>query len=284
MTLLERVIFALTLLCVSACGSGGEARPGAASHAPAAEALELYLLPCGRVHVHDLDVFDCEGAYAGQEADLVATCALVRHPSGDLLWDTGIASSFPASGVRAGPFTLFPAPPLSETLSRISLTPSDIEWVALSHSHGDHVGNIRQFVGSRLLMQRAEIEYARRGHADSFVDAFDQRGHLIALDGERDVFGDGSVRILPAPGHTPGHQVLAVELPQTGTVVLSGDLFHFAENREHRRVPRLNTDPEATLRSMEQIEAFIEQHHALLVIQHDPSSIASQPEFPTPLR
>lgn len=133
-------------------------------------------------------------------------------------------------------------------------------------------------------MQRAEIEFARRGHASPFVDLFEQRGHLVALDGERDVFGDGSVRIVPAPGHTPGHQVLVVELPESGTVVVSGDLFHFEENRAHRRVPRLNTDPEASVRSMEAIDRLIAERHARLVIQHEEANIAAFPAFPTPLR
>ena len=83
------------------------------------------------------------------------------------------------------------------------------------------------------------------------------------------MFGDGSVRILSAPGHTPGHQVLLVDLPETGPVLLSGDLYHFVLSREKRLVPRINVDRDATLASMDRIEALVEEAGARLWIEHD---------------
>ena len=83
------------------------------------------------------------------------------------------------------------------------------------------------------------------------------------------VFGDGRVRILSAPGHTPGHQVLFLDLADTGPLVLSGDLYHFRLSRAERRVPTFNVDREQTLASMERVEAFVEDVGATFWIEHD---------------
>ena len=76
---------------------------------------------------------------------------------------------------------------------------------------------------------------------------------VTKLEGDRDVFGDGSVIILSTPGHTPGHQSLLVKLPKTGAILLSGDAVHFKENWDNRRVPSMNFNKEQTLASMQKI-------------------------------
>ena len=91
----------------------------------------------------------------------------------------------------------------------------------------------------------------------------------VPLNGDHDVFGDGRVRILSLPGHTPGHQGLFVDLEHEGPVVLSGDLYHFRLSREERIVPTFNVDAEATLRSMDRLEAFLLEAGATLWIEHD---------------
>jgi glyoxylase-like metal-dependent hydrolase (beta-lactamase superfamily II) len=102
------------------------------------------------------------------------------------------------------------------------------------------------------------------------------------LDGDHDVFGDGSVRIIYTPGHTPGHQALLVNLSNTGPVILSGDLFHFRANRRLRRAPTFNYDPVMTLESMDRIEALIKETDAALWIEHDKAladTLRKAPEF-----
>lgn len=87
----------------------------------------------------------------------------------------------------------------------------------------------------------------------------------VSSEGEYDVFGDGRVRIIPAPGH----QILFVNLEQTGPIVLSGDLYHYQLSRQKRTVPGYNVDAEATLASMERVEKFLEETGAELWIQHE---------------
>jgi glyoxylase-like metal-dependent hydrolase (beta-lactamase superfamily II) len=94
------------------------------------------------------------------------------------------------------------------------------------------------------------------------------------------VFGDGTVRILRAPGHTAGHQVLELKLQKAGTVILSGDLYHLRANREFMRVPMMNLNRADTLASMERIEKIVKNTKARLIVQHDPQDFQALPKFP----
>jgi N-acyl homoserine lactone hydrolase len=102
------------------------------------------------------------------------------------------------------------------------------------------------------------------------------------LEGDRDVFGDGSVTILSTPGHTPGHQSLLVKLPRTGEIVLSGDAVHFKSNWDGRAVPAMNSSKDQTLASMQRIADTLEKEKAQLWINHDKAqrdTLKMAPEF-----
>ncbi len=106
----------------------------------------------------------------------------------------------------------------------------------------------------------------------------------IALDdgGDYDVFGDGSVKLVYAPGHTPGHQTLLINLPKTGLVMLSGDLYHFRESRPLRRVPKFNYDAAMSLQSIDKVEALLKTTGATLWIEHDKAfadTLQKAPQF-----
>jgi glyoxylase-like metal-dependent hydrolase (beta-lactamase superfamily II) len=163
---------------------------------------------------------------------------------------------------------------LVDQLAEMGLSPADVDRVAFSHMHFDHVGAANRFPHATLLIQRPEYEAAflRAETSEVFdpslyAELADAPRELLA--GDHDVFGDGRVKILSAPGHTPGHQVLWVDLDERGPVVLAGDLYHFRASRELRRVPRFNADPEQTLASMERIEAIVRETGAELWIEHD---------------
>jgi glyoxylase-like metal-dependent hydrolase (beta-lactamase superfamily II) len=103
---------------------------------------------------------------------------------------------------------------------------------------------------------------------------------LIEGDADYDLFGDGSVIIVQAPGHTPGHTILQVNLPNAGTVLLTGDMWHMAESRVNRRVPTFNSDRAQTLASMDKIEALAIATNARVVRQHVIEDFEAMPAFP----
>jgi N-acyl homoserine lactone hydrolase len=137
--------------------------------------------------------------------------------------------------------------------------------MAVSHTHPDHIGNVEMFPTAMLYVQKLEYEWPGANNQPRFKPEHP----VTLLDGDRDIFGDGSLVILSTPGHTPGHQSLLVKLPKTGEVLLSGDAVHFKSNWDNRRVPTPNFSKEATLLSMEKIAATLERDNAQLWINHD---------------
>jgi glyoxylase-like metal-dependent hydrolase (beta-lactamase superfamily II) len=162
---------------------------------------------------------------------------------------------------------------LLDQLAELGHTPADITYLALSHYHWDHVANANAFASATWLVREVERDtmfaeippvtvpenYARLERSNT----------VIIQDDDYDVFGDGTVVIKSAPGHTPGHQVLYLKLPRTGDVLLSGDLYHFPESRALGRVPTFDVDQEQTPVTRQAIEAFLATTGAQLWIQHD---------------
>jgi glyoxylase-like metal-dependent hydrolase (beta-lactamase superfamily II) len=261
-----------------------EAAPAAAAEAPL---LRLYAMECGRIDVLDLGVFDLGGAYAGQTKSLIDTCYLVRHPAGDLLWDAGLPDSINAApdGVTEGAFRITAPKTLVGQLADIGLQPADVEFFSASHSHFDHVGNANLFAAATFIVQKAERAFMFRDEARANAQEFASYSALEnaparEIGGDHDVFGDGRVKIVSMPGHTPGHSALLVTLANAGPVLLTGDLYHFTEAREKRTVPTWNTDPEETRRSMEKFEALAAKTGARVVIQHEPADYDALPKAP----
>jgi N-acyl homoserine lactone hydrolase len=243
---------------------------GAASPAAADGGIErLYVLDCGQNFAKDQARWS-PGINEGRPVEFSDNCYLIRHAKGLLLWDTGIpdpVATMPDGMVVAnGAITYRRAKTLASQLAGLELTPADITYVAISHTHGDHVGNLGLFLSSTILIQRAEYEWAL---SQPVQPAFVPTQRIEQLAGDRDVFGDDSVVIFSTPGHTPGHQSLLVVLPKTGAIVLSGDAVHFRDNWDARRVPSMNTSREQTLASMERIASVLKDRKAQLWINHD---------------
>lgn len=265
----------------------------ACAHNPVPQSdLRLYAMDCGRMANADMSAFADDGAYNGQRRDMVVSCFLIRHPAGDLLWDSGLPEALAASEGADTPFgRMTMARSLTAQLADLGLTPADIDYVSVSHSHTDHAGNLGLFAQSTWIVDADERAHmfrdAARADARSFAPyaAMENvRPILIEGEGDYDVFGDGSVTIIQTPGHTPGHTVLLLRLPQTGPVLLSGDLYHFTESRTERRVPSFNADRAQTLASMDKFERIAAETGARVIIQHVPADFAALPAFPEPLR
>jgi glyoxylase-like metal-dependent hydrolase (beta-lactamase superfamily II) len=279
-------------LLLAACASAPEADAPPAAAAAAAPEVLLYTMDCGRLRVSDANMFADDGAYAGVQRDLVDPCYLIRHPSGDLIWDVGLPQQLAdmPEGVTNGPFHLRVPVKLTDQLAQLGMTPADIEFLSVSHSHFDHIGNGGLFAGSTWIVDPDERAHAFRDAARADTQVFPlyaalENAPTRLIEGEEphDVFGDGSVQIIPTPGHTPGHTILLVQLKAAGPILLTGDMYHLAESREHRRVPRFNVDREQTLASMDRIEALAATG-VRVVRQHVPEDFAAMPAFPEPLR
>lgn len=261
--------------------------------APAAQAapgLALYTLDCGLIRQADADVFADDGAYKGQAKELIVPCYLIRHPKGDLLWETGVPQAIADLPGGKGPEGVEVKRKLTDQLKQLGLAPADIEYLSVSHSHFDHIGNGGLFAKSTWIVHARERAHAFRPTARADKTSFGAYAALetaktITFDGEAayDVFDDGSVQIVPTPGHTPGHTVLLVQLEKAGPVLLTGDLWHIAESRPARRVPRFNTNRADTLASMAKVETLAKSTGARVVLEHAQADFDALPKFPEPL-
>ena len=210
---------------------------------------------------------------------------LVAHPKGTLMWDTGaIADDSWTPGSKAVRRHLVLSngqdryvtirAPLAGQLAAAGYAPGAITYLAFSHYHWDHVANANLFAASTWLVRQAERDglFPKSTPIPPYPSSYgylqNSKTTVIAAD-EHDVFGDGTVVIRSAPGHTPGHQVLSVKLTKTGHVVLSGDLYHYPEERTLRRLPVADFDEAQTRRSREALEEWMARSGAQLWIQHD---------------
>src|SRR5215470_8645092 len=230
---------------------------------------KLYIINCGEGVAGDISRWS-PGVNVGKSMDFVDNCYLIHHAQGWLLWDTGITDA-----VAAMPDGLAPADSrmthwrrpktLASQLESLGVKPADIKYLAVSHTHPDHIGNVELFPQTMLLVQKAEYDWPN----PLGVGRFKPEHPVTKLEGDHDVFGDGSVMILSTPGHTPGHQSLLVKLPKTGALVLSGDAVHFQANWDNRAVPSMNVDAEQTKASMERLAGILAKEKATLWINHD---------------
>ncbi len=209
--------------------------------------------------------------------DMVVCSYLIVHPKGTLMWDTGAIPDADlkadASPVTQERFTATKT--LKSQLAAVGYTPKDVTYFGLSHYHVDHIANANDFAGSTWLVQQPERDamFAEKGGAP-----ITQRAKYMALKDSKtkilngqdyDVFGDGTVVIKAAYGHTPGHQVVYLKLAKTGPILLVGDLYHYQEERNTDKTPTFEFDRDQSLASRAAIEVFIKKTGAQLWIEHD---------------
>ncbi len=228
----------------------------------------------------------------GEEGEITfpVPAYLIEHPKGRVLFDTGLhpalrhqpENRFGAR--RAAMFKLdFPdGAEVSARLEAIDRDPGKIDLIVASHLHFDHCGGFALVPNATLVVQRREWQAGQEAEAIErhgfFKIDFDLGHKLRLLDGEHDVFGDGSVVCLPTHGHTPGHQSLKLKL-DSGDVVLTADCCYFCETLKQRRLPYMVHDREQFLASLDKLEA-LERGGARLYFGHDPEFWKTVPQAP----
>jgi len=218
---------------------------------------------------------------------------LIEHPKGTALFDAGMhpdCQHDPAG--RLGPrlaglfaFDYHPGEEIGARLQALGHDPGKIDLLINSHFHFDHCGGNAQIPNAMLIVQRREWD-AGMDPDDGTRSGFDRRdfdlGHKLRLvDGEHDVFGDGSVVCLPTHGHTPGHQSLKLRL-SGGEIVLAADSCYFCRTLRERRLPRFVYDREQMLASLDRLAA-LEAAGARIVFGHDPTFWRTVPQAPAML-
>ena len=248
----------------------------------------MYAIDCGENHTNDLSRWT-PGVNVGKPHVFGNHCYLIKHAKGLMLWDSGNPDRLAAlpNGLTnpAGTITAFMKKPLAESLKEIGVAPGDIKHFAMSHGHGDHSGNANLFAGATLYIQRAEYAavFGAEPQKYGFIPANFEKlrsSPAMILNGDYDVFGDGSVVIKPAPGHTPGHQVLVVRLPKTGPVLLTGDMVHLQYSWNYRVVPSFNFDVQQSMQSIDEMKAFAAKAGAQVWVNHDKEQHARIPKAP----
>ena len=261
---------------------------GCASLERHASVDRMYVIDCGENHTKDVSRWT-PGVNVGQPGRFSNHCYLIRHAKGLMLWDSGNPDRLAAlpDGLTnpQGTITAFMRKPLAESLREIGVAPADIHHFAMSHGHGDHSGNANLFHASTIYMQAAEHDavFGTQPQKFGFIPANFERlkgSKIVRLNGDHDVFGDGSVMIKAAPGHTPGHQVLVVRLPRTGPVMLSGDMVHLQYSWANRVVPSFNFDVAQSGRTIDAMKEYTARTGTRLWINHDREQHATIPKSP----
>ena len=277
-------------LCMLAIGIGGNALAavsalGQGAAVPAPE-VALTRLECGTPRA-PTDVGARTGAglrfsdtydFDGLKVQLVFSCYLIKHGNDYMIWDPGF-------GKGAG--AVAPKETIPEFLAKLELKPDNIKYVAISHYHGDHVGQVDLFPKSTLLIGKGDWDELSdpakanpRANPATFAPWIKGGSKVEPVSGDKDVFDDGTVVMLNTPGHTPGHHVLLVNLKETGPVILSGDMAHFRENYDLNGVPSFNSDRSQSIASVERVKQLAKNLKATVIIQHDPRDVSKLPAFP----
>jgi len=249
--------------------------------------LRVYALSCGSLEFDRRLFFPAEAP--GTPLVAPVSSYLVVHAKGKLVFDTGIscdALADPAGRLGKRVASLFAirsgaAEDVVSQLAALAIRPDDIRYVVNSHFHFDHCGCNASFPRAQFLVQRAELAIARAERNRYNAKDWDHPLEYREVDGEHDVFGDGSVVCIPTYGHTPGHQSLRVRTDKS-EIVLTGDACYFCRTLKERRLPARAFDKAQMLASLDRLEA-LEKGGAKLIFGHDPEFWKSVPQGPQPL-
>jgi glyoxylase-like metal-dependent hydrolase (beta-lactamase superfamily II) len=261
-----KILVLIAMLAVSAMAQQKPAAPSS---------VRLYILDCGIIVAMNPASYDLKPEEIKGPLDFITPCYLVVHPKGTLIWDVGQIPdvNMPATGPGSqGPFRT--SKRLLPQLAELGYRAADITYMAMSHYHSDHSANANEFAGSTWIVQEPEraamfTEPPPRMAPLAQYSKLRDAKTIVVKSTDHDVFGDGTVVIKYAPGHTPGHQMLFLRLAKTGGLLLAGDLYHYPEERTLDRVPTFDTSREQTRETRKKTEEFLKSTGAQMWIQHD---------------
>ncbi len=238
--------------------------------------MKLNLLAAGRLRMKKSIYIP--GADRAEMIDLPVSSALIRHKQGNVLFDTGCHPSVVdnAEG-RWGPLAKVMKPlmttdeTLLPSLACVGLGPDDIDIVVNSHFHPDHCGCNQFFTKATILAHAREVEAAKAPGAETAgylrLD-WDTGQSIETVNGEKDLFGDASVVLLPLPGHTPGSLGALVNLDRDGPFLLASDSVSLRQHLDTDIAPRNTWSIEEQLKTYAEVRR-IEKSGATVICGHD---------------
>jgi N-acyl homoserine lactone hydrolase len=243
-----------------------------------ADRLRLYVLDTGLIECSDYAMFS-PNAEPHAYREMSVRSYLAVHPAGTLLWDTGIDDAI--AGLARGkqiiePIVFRVRRTLRSQLAEIGVSQDEVEYLGLSHLHVDHVGNVGLFPRTTVLLQRAEYEAGYGPDPERFIEpgapdtyAALNRDRIEMVEGDHDLFGDGSLILKALPGHTPGHQGLLVHLRDAGPILLAGDIAYSAPDYADGAVRESNFDLDQSKQSIETAKRIERALGANVWLHHD---------------
>ena len=280
MTIRRFVLLLTAIAALMSSSMTAQTRP------PAPKTPRIYIFEGGSIKGLDPKLFNFTKEEL-KEQDFIVTSYLIVHPRGTLMFDAGAIpdSTFKSDGSPVTEGIMSATKPLKPQLAAAGYKPSDVTYFAMSHYHSDHTANANDFAGATWIVQKAERDAMFAEKPQGII----QPTHYSALktaktklldNADFDVFGDGTVVVKSAPGHTPGHQVVFVKLAKTGPVLLAGDLYHYPEERTTGRIPTFEFNAEQSRAARAKVEAFLKQTGAQLWIEHDIATHAKLAKSP----
>ena len=254
-----------------------------------ADGLPLFAITCGWLTAPGWALLDGED----DRIRIPVPCYLIDHPKGRILFDSGLSlGSCGNARDYLGPLGenfdvhFDPSEAISSRLAAMEIDVGDITLVVTSHLHFDHAGGLAQFPNVPVLVQRREWQAGAEPDlvaANNYLAADYDLGHdVIQVDGEHDLFGDGSIVCMPTYGHTPGHQSLRVRLG-SGEVVIAGDACKVRKTLESLHLPRYGHDKNAMRAALEDLRALA-RRGARIFYGHDPDFWRTVPQAPAEIR
>jgi N-acyl homoserine lactone hydrolase len=265
----------------------------ASAHAAGPDGMKLYVFTSGSIGGFPKSALQIGGQ--GQIEWAPIGFYVITHPKGNVIFDTGnndktITDPDGWWGPLAKGFGLKMTEndSMAAQLAKIGLKPSDIKYVVLGHMHLDHAGNMSKFPNATFVIQNDELKAAwwpDPGYALYYIPgdfADSKKYNIIRLDGDLDLFGDRSVELIRAPGHTPGSQFAIVRLPNTGTVVLTSDVAYLKENLDKNLIPPIpgTWSPMDMYRSYQKLRLVRDAESARIFFAHDPEVFKATKQAP----